>query len=540
MQLSSKLKNPLRLCAIVSFWIVLVANIPFWTSFAKITNLGEAGIRAWLFALTSAGAIFFLQLSLFSLFAFKKTVKVWLIVLLVVAALCSYFMRTFGVVIDKSMIVNSVQTDVREVKDLLSLGLLLTLIGIVIPAGIVISQYRLTTESFIKQSALNLGSAILSFALAIACIFTMFQDFSSLMRNNKTLRFQISPLNALWSTAQVALDPFRHANIPLQQIGEDAKLKPSNANKPKLIILIVGETARAANFSMNGYERMTNPRLSALDVVNFTNVSSCGTSTATSLPCMFSHLGKDKFEASNGRSEGLLDVLKKAGVEQLWRNNNSGCKGACDRIPSEDVSRLKHPQLCTPDECFDEILLDQLDEKIQSIGTKNIMFTLHQKGSHGPAYYLRVPNNFRKFLPECLSNQLPQCEREAIVNSYDNTILYTDHVIAQAVELLKRQSKVFDTGLLYVSDHGESLGESGTYLHGLPYAFAPKVQKHVPMVIWLSEPLKQRLGVNLDCLKSISTQPISHDNLFHTLLKMNEVETNLYQAAKDIFAQCTK
>jgi lipid A ethanolaminephosphotransferase len=165
---------------------------------------------------------------------------------------------------------------------------------------------------------------------------------------------------------------------------------------------------------------------------------------------------------------------------------------------------------------------------------------LHQLGSHGPAYYLRSPSVFKTFTPECETNQLQQCSKEQIVNAYDNTIVYTDHLIAQSINWLQSLNSTYDTALVYVSDHGESLGEGGTYLHGLPYTFAPKVQKHVPLIVWLSDSFASRLKIDKACLKTISNKPLSHDNLFHSMLFLNEVETSLYLQEQNLFAQCSK
>jgi lipid A ethanolaminephosphotransferase len=118
---------------------------------------------------------------------------------------------------------------------------------------------------------------------------------------------------------------------------------------------------------------------------------------------------------------------------------------------------------------------------------------MHQMGSHGPAYSQRTPAAFKKFMPECTSSHLPDCSSEQLRNAYDNTIAYTDHVLGSAISWL-RQRTDYDGALLYVADHGESLGENNLYLHGLPYSIAPDVQKHVPWVTWLSPGFEQDSG----------------------------------------------
>lgn len=233
----------------------------------------------------------------------------------------------------------------------------------------------------------------------------------------------------------------------------------------------------------------------------------------------------------------LLDVLQRAGVAVLWRDNNSGCKGACDRVPNEDLAHLKLPEVCRSDECYDEVLLSGLQDYLAKLD-RDAVVVLHMKGSHGPAYYKRYPEAFGKFAPVCSDNQLDRCAPETIVNAYDNTLLYTDHVLSQAIELLKHNAERVDGALLYMSDHGESLGENGIYLHGLPYGMAPSEQTHIPMVLWLSQGLQQREQMPQGCLEQQRDAALSHDNLFHSVLGLMDVRTSVYRPELDLFRQC--
>ena len=243
---------------------------------------------------------------------------------------------------------------------------------------------------------------------------------------------------------------------------------PAAGRRPALVVLVVGETARAANFSLGGYPRETNPRLAELPIVYFDDVSACGTTTAVSVPCMFSPYGRKAYSDAKAKShESLLDVLQRTGVSVLWRDNNSGCKGACERVPQHEGRALRHPDFCAGDACFDEVLLEGLPAWIDALAGDGLV-VLHQQGSHGPAYHERSPAAFKRFTPECADAAVESCSRESIVNAYDNTILYTDFVLSRLIALLEREAERFDVAMLYVSDHGESLGENGLYLHGLP------------------------------------------------------------------------
>ncbi|HEU5162114.1 MAG TPA: sulfatase-like hydrolase/transferase, partial [Thermoanaerobaculia bacterium] len=300
---------------------------------------------------------------------------------------------------------------------------------------------------------------------------------------------------------------------------------------PVLFVIVVGEKARAAEFWLDGYNRETNPDLRQDKVINFPHVDACATSTADSLPCMFSSFAKSDFDAEKGRRyESLLDVVQHAGMRVIWRDNNSGCKHVCDGVVTQLLDKEQIAGVCQGGECFDEVLLEGWDEL--AAGDDNLLVVLHQKGSHGPAYYKRYPKEFERFTPACKSEDFDQCTQEEIRNAYDNSILYTDHVLGQVIARLAA-SRDRDTAMLYVSDHGESLGENGLYLHGLPMAIAPDTQKHVPMVLWMSPGFASRFEIDAEELTARASRPYSHDNLFHSVLGILDIRTRVYDPALD-------
>ena len=299
----------------------------------------------------------------------------------------------------------------------------------------------------------------------------------------------------------------------------------------KLVILVIGETVRADHFGLNGYARQTTPQLSEAGVVNFPDFLACGTSTAVSVPCMFSLAG------STGKVEGqenLLDVLQRAGVNVLWLDNNSDSKGVALRVPYRDFRSPDNNPQCDV-ECRDAGMLPSLQGYIDGLPEGDVFIVLHQMGNHGPAYYKRYPDGFEEYAPACRSNELSRCTREEVVNAYDNALRYTDDFLGKTVDLLQRNDERFATALFYVSDHGESLGEGGVYLHGLPKAIAPASQLHVPAVLWFG---KSFYGVDRPALQARSQQRFSHDNLFHTMLGLLEIETAIYRPELDILKGC--
>jgi lipid A ethanolaminephosphotransferase len=312
-----------------------------------------------------------------------------------------------------------------------------------------------------------------------------------------------------------------------------------STDRPRLVVLVVGETARAMNWGLNGYARQTTPELAQLPVINFSDVTACGTSTEVSLPCMFAPVGRRDYDEDRIRgSESLLQVVARAGVKVHWRDNQSGCKGVCEGLPSEVISAANAPGLCEGDRCWDEALLLGLDERLRALaGTQGTqLLVLHMLGNHGPSYYRRYPKSFERFTPVCSNDDLGTCTREQIVNAYDNALLYTDHVLASLIGTLTAHAGSVDSAMVYVSDHGESLGEKNLFLHGVPYAIAPREQTQVPMVMWWSrgfDPALQR-----DCMGRRALQPAAHDHLFHTLLSLLDVSTSLYVADLDVTRGC--
>jgi lipid A ethanolaminephosphotransferase len=304
-----------------------------------------------------------------------------------------------------------------------------------------------------------------------------------------------------------------------------------------LLVLAIGETVRSASFGLSGYARQTTPELSQLDLLVYPRVQACGTSTEVSLPCMFAPIGRRNYDEKRIRNEeSLLHVLKRVGFDVKWIDNQSGCKGVCAGLAQERIRGDADPAFCDGERCLDGILLPRLAAALKA-SSGDLVVVLHMLGNHGPAYSRRYPPEFRKFMPTCESLELSDCSRAEIVNAYDNAVLYTDHVVASIIRYLETQSGR-DAGLIYVSDHGESLGESGLYLHGLPYRIAPAVQREVPMLVWLSAGLERGSGLSRDCLQQGETGEVAHDHLFHSVMGLLEEESVVREPSLDLFSRC--
>lgn len=524
------------LAGVSCLWVASAGNAPLWRELHAVGILDQRG--GWLLALALAGVLAAALFALVGLLNWRWLFKPALVLLFVASTVAAHFMWTYHVVIDSTMAANALQTDWHEVQSLLSWQFAAVLVaGAGLPSWLV---WRCTVRHrpWRQQAWRNLVATLGGLAVVVALVLASFQPLASTMRNRKELRYLLNPLNVLWAAGQSTFAEAK-AHGPLLPVGHDASI-PSGP--PRLLLLVLGETARSDHFGLNGYERDTTPELARARVASFTNAWSCGTNTATSVPCMFSPLGREGFLARTRDSENLMDVLAHAGLAVLWIDNQpGGCKGVCDRVPHVDTSALADPAHCEAGSCRDGILLAGLDERIAALPpeqrARGVVLVMHQMGSHGPAYAQRVPADGKRFLPECGSNHLPDCDPGQLRNAYDNTIAYTDQVLGSAIAWLRRRTD-YDTALLYVADHGESLGENNLYLHGLPYAIAPDAQKHVPWITWLSPAFERASGIGLDCLRARPHERITHDHLFHSVLGLMQVGTAAYRRELDAYAGC--
>ncbi|MBF0204486.1 MAG: phosphoethanolamine--lipid A transferase [Desulfamplus sp.] len=473
----------------------------------------------------------------------RYTIKPILIILLLISSLAAYFMDTYNIFIGTHMLQNILETNADESLELLSPKLLFYFFFLGALPAYFVSKVELIRQPIKKAIMLKIKIVGISLLCMAVILFAFSRFYTSFFREHTPIRYYTNPTYYIYSAGKYIHESLTEQITTITPLGRDAV----NANynpitntalitniplaKPELIILVVGEAARADHFSLNGYHRETNPLLKQTDVFSFSNVSSCGTTTAISVPCMFSNLGRDGYTDKKAKSsENLLDVLSYAGVNVLWRDNNSDSKGVALRVDYEEFKEPETNPECDEIECRDVGMLNGLQRYIDARKKEDILIVLHQMGNHGPAYYKRYPKSFEKFIPVCRTNELGDCTQDEIVNAYDNAILYTDYFLSKVIELLKHNSEQFQTGMVYFGDHGESLGENGIYLHGVPYAIAPKAQTHIPAIFWFGENFK----VDREKLKQQIDNNYSQDNLFHTILGIMGIKTAVYNRELDI------
>ena len=529
------------LIIIIALYLVATANFGF---FAQVLSIYPFGNNVG-FMVSITGLLFGLMWLLFQLFCYRPIAKPVLIAMVMTAAVCGYFTDAYGTIFDTNMLINSIQTDQGEAMGLMSLSFFIRvfLLG-VIPAVIIakIRIKRVPLRRALWQKALTLTSSI---ALMAVCLLPFGDQYATFFRQHKMVRSYANPITPIYSVIKLGTDYIDELRRPdtLTLHATDAKrITPTagtSAAKPKLMVFVVGETVRADHIALNGYKRDTTPLLASQpNIYSFRNATSCGTSTAYSVPCMFSYANRENYDYNTADyNENVLDTLNKQGVKVVWRDNNSSSKGVANRVTFEDFKTPDVNPNCD-EECRDIGMLDGFDTLVKSDtgvtadgSAKDTLILLHQMGNHGPAYYKRYPKEFEEYKPVCMTNELAKCDDQSVINAYDNAIRYTDYFLNNVINTLKKYEQDYDVVMVYISDHGESLGENNIYLHGMPYAIAPDAQKQVPVIIW------SPTSNNIDKSSLISTinQPVSHDFITPTLLNFFGITTDEVAAAPTFF-----
>lgn len=502
----------------VTLWLMLFDN---YALISHLTQLypplgGQSGL------LLSLLLFFTLITALWLLLISHGRSARWLLALVIFSsAFAGFYMQEFGIIIDTVMLDNLLQTDRKEAAGLFSWDM----VAFVSVLGVLPALWLLfkAPQAWFQRDNLRIRGLHIALLLVVmvTCVWPYSAGYASFIREHKLARMYANPSFMHYSLVKWAN---QHLSMPenqaIAQVATDTQ-KIGDTVKHELVIMVVGETARYDRFSLNGYHKLTNPRLQQENVVSFNQVTSCGTSTGVSVPCMFSVLGREQYSAKKARHmENALDVLKEHNISVLWRDNNSDSKGVATRMAYEDFQSPSKNKICDT-ECRDVGMLQGLDKYIQAHAGQDIMIVLHQMGNHGPEYYRRYPKAFEKFTPVCRSSDLSQCSQEEIDNAYDNAILYTDYFLSEVIQLLKKYDQHHETAMLYVADHGESLGEHGMYLHAAPYMIAPKEQTHVPAILWLGN----KFDYSISQIKPYQNYPLSHDDLFCTLLTAYELKS---------------
>lgn len=539
MKLLSFQSTQTRLNLLLAIYFATVFN---YALYAKIWQIQE---HVWANFLFTVPLFIFLACWLvFTLLALPFVHKIIVPLLLVISASVSYNSIFLDVYFNRDMLTNVMQTTVSESSRLMTVPFIAWIVCLGVVPAVLYCRTKIIYRTWWRECLVRIGAGCLSIlgVLAIAAIF--YQDYASVGRNNPTLKDLIVPSNFIGA----GISKYKHwkrDNLPYQTLDTQVKQIKTTPNR-RVFVMIVGETTRAINWGLNGYARQTTPLLAKRgdSVINFHHVSSCNTFTAGSVPCMFSHMTRTEFNATRAeKQDNILDMMQRAGIKIVWLNNNSSCKGVCKNTPYIDVTKMNSPEFCKHGECLDNAMLPELDKVLNQIDQSNqdTLIVLHTIGSHGPTYYERYTPEYLQFTPTCDTNEINRCNNQELVNTYDNTILYVDQFINTVIARLE-QHESWESAVMFVSDHGESLGEKGVYLHSTPYEIAPKEQTTIPMIMWFSPTWLQNEKTNAGCLRqNAQAQTYSHDNVFSTLfsaMNLDKTQSQTYRADLDILAAC--
>lgn len=515
----------------IYFGIILNITI-YYKLFFIFKNLEEIKFGV----LISIPILFVASLNIiFTVLTIKYIEKPLIILLLIISSIISYQMFYYGIVFDTNMFVNIFETNAGEGWSFVNPHILTWFFVFGLLPSILISKLTITYKSLVEEIGSKSISIIISIAILLTIYLFYYKDIASIGRNNRHLRTAIVPTYFTYQFIKYIKNSYFKTQLPYKQIGLDIQINKKPNRKNNLSIIVIGETARSMNFELNGYSKDTNKYTKPFNTLSFKNVQSCGTATAVSLPCMFSALSRYEYEYDKAsHQDNLIDILKRTNINMVWLDNDNGCKGVCNNIKYIKIPTNKN-KWCDGLYCYDGILVEKTKNELDQLPNRDAMIFLHLIGSHGPTYYKRYPNDHRLYLPDCPRSDIQNCSNEQLVNSYDNTIAYTDFVLSKLIELLKTKNTEWNTSLIYISDHGESLGEYGLYLHGAPYFMAPEEQTKIPMQMWFSDSFTKENNINLDELISkAKNNSYSHDNFFHTILGLASATTNVYDRNLDI------
>ncbi len=491
-----------------------VANLRY-SSFSGILTLATL-----FFLVTFITMLIFSLLSLIS----HRLVKTVCILGALGNAAALYFVETYGVVLDKSMMGNVFNTRFAEASSFFHPKLLLYLLVLGALPCWLLSRVQIQRTPLL-QRVMFFPLVLL---IGVGWIYASSKTWLWIDDHSRRLGGMTMPWSYVINASRHYVDHF--------SASREQTLLPSAgfvANEKTIIFLVIGESARESNFSLYGYQRPTNPLLAESDVIALPHSRACSTYTTASVLCILSHI--DTRKPILELYEPLPSYLQRHGIDVIWRTNNWG-------EPPLKIQSYQHAnqlrQECQGESCdYDEVLLDGLDQRIRSSTKDKIFVVLHQSISHGPSYYTKYPKQFEVFRPACKSVELSQCTDEELVNAYDNTILYTDYFLHQAIGLLKKFPEAASL-LIFISDHGESLGEYGLYMHGTPNSIAPDVQIHIPFLVWMSDTFKHKKGISI--VQQGEQARYSHANVFHSVMGGFDMRSEIYNRQLDIFSDNTK
>ncbi len=505
-----------RFIFIVTIFNMLIYHIPFYSyAVSDFDAYSLSGVLTLASLTISLFVVMVFVLFLVSIVS-VKVVKYFTLIMVLGNSIALYFMNTYSVILDRTMMGNVFNTNIGEAMSYYDPKIFVYFLFFGIIPAFFISKIKIINSK-------RLYSLYYAFGILFVGLFFLYLNSTTWLWLDKRSKV-MGGLSMPWS---YMINPIRYKLKLLKKSKKQILLPAAKlANDDKIVVvLVIGEAARKVNFSLYGYKNKTNPLLEKQPVIVLKNSTSAATYTTASISSMLS------FDASTSSSyEPLPSYLQRYGVDVIWRAKNWGAP------PLKVGLYQKGSDIdCKGEKCnYDEVLLEGLSELIKNSKSSKIFIVLHTSGSHGPTYYKKYPKKFEIFKPVCKSVDLKQCTNQELINAYDNTIVYTDYFLDKTIKILQK-TKEIPSLMIYASDHGESLGEYGLYLHGAPYSIAPDVQKEIPFILWQSKSFLAKKEFNKPYVKEQSAY--GHENIFHTIMGAFDMQSTVYNNKLDILNQ---
>ena len=490
--------------ALLSIYTLLAYHYPVFKVIVENLEGGFNGviITVGFAVLMLATNFFFYNLLLY----LTRTVGKWITAFTLIGdAIMLYFVNTYDVLVTDSMMGNVFNTRYSEASGYFSLSAVLYVVFLgILPATLLILQ-QIDYKS-LKRFGINTGIAL---ATMVAMVAININNFTWIDRHATKLGSLLMP----WS---YTVNTVRYYNAERKRNQKEILLPDATItnSRKEVVVLLIGESARSQNFSLYGYDKKTNPLLENQAVTALT-AKSAATYTTAGVKAILDHKPTDKLY------EILPNYLYRAGVDVVWRTANWGEPP----VHIEKYQKVADLKAAYPDadDKYDGILTVGLKEVVESSTADKVLIVLHTSTSHGPTYYSKYPSEFEHFTPVCTTVEMAKAVPEELINAYDNTILYTDYLVNEVIESMKSLTD-YRSCVMFISDHGESLGENNLYMHGVPMAMAPKEQVEIPFIVWTSDNSK---------IKAIDEAGQYH--IFHSTMDFLSIDSPVYDSQMSIF-----
>ena len=493
---------------IVSIGTLLLFNIPFFRFVINNSNESPLGVVWLIVSLIIIMLAVNFMMTYLAMFCLRIVGRIVLAILSIINATATYFVLTYGVFIDATTIENVFNTRYSEASGFFSWGLWLFIVVFgLLPA--LFCLFQPVVMGKVKKLGIYCGCSL---AIILVIGLLNIKQTLFLSQHDTELGGLLQPWSYIANT-------YRIINFSMNEQAEEIKLPDGKItdDEKAVVVLVIGESARKANFQLYGYKRDTNPLLSKQKDLKVFQANSCATYTTAGCKAILEP--KD----CGDLYELLPNYAFRMGADVSWRTSNWG------EPPIHVDEYLTDPELATifgVSNAYDDILFRGLRERIESSAKNKVLIVLHTSISHGPQYASKYPKEFEIYKPVAKNVEEGQKNVGMLINAYDNTILYTDFLLDGLINTLRAMTD-WKSCMIFISDHGESLGENEIFMHGLPMQLAPKEQYEIPFLVWTSEDFR--------AYRSDLPEVLEQHYIFHSVLNLLSIQSPAYDEDFDIF-----